>query len=156
MKYTGKRFQSYLDKHPGSYTELANAMRKYKKARKNGGNGEYSLSPFLRDGHNITVNTLSALMRETGMSIDFFIDFEPGELPGYRDNSVQGSRNVVNSTITNDLTMKVDHLTEVINLKNQMLSDKDRIIAMKDSEIEQWKKRFDDLIKSFSDKNGTL
>ena len=98
-------------------------------------------------------------MRETGMSIDFFVDFEPGELPPYRRDGVSGSNNIINSSVSNDLTIKVDHLNEVIRLKDELIADKERIITLKDAEIEQWKKRYDDLIKiaqfGESDKNRT-
>jgi hypothetical protein len=86
-------------------------------------------------------------MRETGMSIEFFVDFEPGELPSYRRDGVSGSNNIINSSVNNDLTVKVDHLNEVIRLKDELIADKERIITLKDAEIEQWKKRYDDLIK---------
>lgn len=159
MKYVGKRLQEYLKSGRGNYTDLAVRMLKYRKPRKNSGEVEYSLAPFFRNGHNITLNSLSALMKETGMSIDFFVDFEPGELPSYRDGGISGSHNVINSSISNDLTMKVDHLNEVVRLKDALIDDKERIIALKDAEIEQWKKRYDDLIRltqsGDSDRNRT-
>lgn len=148
MRYIGSRLKDYLKEHRGAYTELAQAMLKYRKPRKNAGRDEYNLAPFFRDGHNITLDLLAGLMKETGHSIDFFIDFEPGELPSYyKREGVSGSNNIINSSISNDLTMKVDHLNEVIRLKDEIVADKERIITLKDAEIEQWKKRYDDLIK---------
>lgn len=160
MKYMGSRLQKFIRQDRGTYTDLAARMLKYRKPRKNSGNVEYTMTPFLKDGHNITINSLTALMKETGMSIDFFVDFEPGELPPCRESAgVSGSNNVINSTINNDLTVKVDHLNELVHLKDIMLGDKERIIALKDAEIEQWKKRYDDLIHltqiGGSDKNRT-
>lgn len=151
--------QNHLKGERGGYTELAAKMLKYRKPRKNASKEEYSLTPLLKDGHNITLSTLTALMHETGLSIDFFIDFEPGELPPYRRDGVSGSNNIINSSVSNDLTTKVDHLNEVIRLKDELIADKERIITLKDAEIEQWKKRYDDLIKlaqfGESDKNRT-
>jgi len=159
MKYIGSRLQALLKSERGSYTELASKMLKYRKPRKNAGKDEYNLVPLFEDGHNVTLSTLTGLMRETGKSIDFFADFEPGELPTRAYDGVSGSNNIINSTISNDLTAKVDHLSEIIRLKDELLADKERIIAMKDAEIEQWKKRCDDLIKMAqfgeSDKNRT-
>ena len=147
MKYVGTRLKEYLRERRGGYTELAQAMLKYKKPRKNAGREEYNLAPFFIDDHNITIQLLSGLMKETGLSIDFFVDFEPGELPPMRRDGVTGSNNIINSSISNDLTMKVDHLNEVIRLKDQLIADKERIITLKEAEIEQWKKRYDDLIR---------
>lgn len=159
MKYVGSRLQALLKSERGGYTELAAKMLKYRKPRQNGSKDEYNLGPFFKDGHNVTLYTLTALMRETGMPIDFFVDFEPGELPSARRDGISGSNNIINSSVTNDLTMKVDHLNEVIRLKDELIIDKERIITLKDAEIEQWKKRYDDLIKiaqfGESDKNGT-
>ena len=94
------------------------------------------------------------------MPLDFFVDFEAGEQPrNEQPQGIIGSHNIVNSSLTNDLTMRLDHMNEVIRLKDEMLTDKERIIALKDSEIAQWKKRYDDLIRltqfEDSDKNRT-
>lgn len=147
MKYIGSRLQALLKSERGGYTELAVKMLKYRKPRKNASRDEYNLVPLFEDGHNVTLSTLTGLMRETGMSIEFFVDFEPGELPSYRRDGVSGSNNIINSSVNNDLTVKVDHLNEVIRLKDELIADKERIITLKDAEIEQWKKRYDDLIK---------
>ena len=147
MKYIGSRLQALLKSERGSYTELASKMLKYRKPRKNASKDEYNLVPLFEDGHNVTLSTLTGLMRETGMPIDFFVDFEPGELPPYRRDGVSGSNNIINSSVSNDLTVKVDHLYEVVRLKDELIADKERIITLKDAEIEQWKKRYDDLIK---------
>lgn len=147
MKYIGTRLKQHLKGERGGYTELAARMLKYRKPRKNAASEEYTLTPLLKDGHNITLSTLTALMHETGLSIDFFVDFEPGELCIPQHEGVSGSNNIINSSISNDLTIKVDHLNEVIRLKNELIADKERIITLKDAEIEQWKKRYDDLIR---------
>lgn len=147
MKYVGSRLQALLKSERGGYTVLAAKMLKYRKPRKNASRDEYNLAPLLGNGHNVTLYTLTGLMRETGMPIDFFVDFEPGELPAARLDGLSGNNNVINSSITNDLTMKVDHLNEIIKLKDALLSDKERIITLKEAEIEQWKKRYDDLIR---------
>lgn len=145
MKYNGTRLKDYLGMHRGRYTELAQAMLKYRRPRKNAGRDEYNLAPFFRKDHNITLYLLSGLMKETGFPIDFFVDFEPGELTPIVMDGVNGNNNIVNSTITSDLAQKLDHLNEIIRLKDQIISDKERIITLKDAEIEQWKKRYNDL-----------
>lgn len=147
MKYVGSRLRKLLKSERGSYTDLASKMLKYRKPRKNASKDEYNLVPLFEDGHNVTLSTLTGLMRETGMPIDFFVDFEPGELPQQKPEGVSGSNNIINSSVNNDLTMKVDHLYEIIRLKDELIADKERIITLKDAEIGQWKKRHDDLIK---------
>ena len=147
MRYNGTRLKEYLKGRRGGYTELAQAMVKYRRPRKNAGRDEYNLAPFFIDGHNITLDLLGGLMKETGQPIEFFVDFEPGERSPYRSEGISGSNNIINSSVTNDLTIKVDHLNEVIRLKDELIADKERIITLKDAEIEQWKKRYDDLIK---------
>lgn len=159
MRYVGSRLKEYLNAKRGRYTELAQGMMKYRSPRKNSGKNEYNLDPFFDDDHNISLKLLSGLMRETGKPIDFFVDFEPGELTQAKLDGVNGNNNIVNSTVSNDLTQKVDHLSEVIRLKDELIADKERIISLKDAEIEQWKNRFDDLIRRStfgeSDKNRT-
>lgn len=147
MRYIGSRLKEYLNAKRGRYTELAQGMMKYRSPRKNSGKNEYNLDPFFDDDHNISLKLLNGLMRETGKPIDFFVDFEPGELTQAKLDGVNGNNNIVNSTVTNDLTQKVDHLNEVIHLKDELITDKERIIASKDAEIEQWKKRYDDLLQ---------
>lgn len=146
MRYIGSRLKEYLNAKRGRYTELAQGMMKYRSPRKNSGKNEYNLDPFFDDDHNISLKLLNGLMRETGKPIDFFVDFEPGEINENRSDRTIGNNNIINSSISNDLTLKVDHLNEVIRLKNELIADKERIITLKDAEIEQWKKRYDDLI----------
>ena len=147
MRYIGSRLKEYLNAKRGRYTARAQGMMKYRSPRKNSGKNEYNLDPFFDDGHNISLKLLNGLMHETGKPIGFFVDFEPGELEQARMDGINGNNNIINSTVTNDLTQKVDHLSEVIRLKDELIADKERIIASKDAEIEQWKKRYDDLIK---------
>lgn len=146
MKYMGSRLQAFLKQERGSYTVLAKKMLKYRKPRKNGGKDEYNLVPLFEDGHNVTLSTLTGLMQETGMSLDFFVDFEQGECPLLPQSGTSGNNNIINSSVSNDLTVTVEHLHEVIRLKDELIADKERIITLKDAEIEQWKKRYDDLL----------
>lgn len=146
MKYIGSRLRKLVKEERGGYHDLAVRMLKHRAPRVNGAKDEYNLVPLFRDGHNLTLSTLSAIMLETGMPITYFVDFEPGELPPLYSSGINGSNNVINSSISNDLTAKVDHLNEVIRLKDTMIADKDKLLAMKDVEIEQWKKRLDDVI----------
>lgn len=146
MKYKGTKLHRYVKEKSGRYSELAKALAGYKKPRKNVSGEEYNLRPLFQDGHNVTLFTLSALMRETGLPLSFFIEFEPGENWSDSAKNISGNNNVVNSSINNDLTMKVDHLNEIIKLKDDLLRDKERIITLKNAEIEQWKKRYDDMI----------
>ncbi|MGP1465248.1 MAG: hypothetical protein ACTTKJ_06495 [Prevotella koreensis] len=142
----GSRLQAFLKQERGSYTVLAKKMLKYRKPRKNGGKDEYNLVPLFEDGHNVTLSTLTGLMQETGMSLDFFVDFEQGECPLLPQSGTSGNNNIINSSVSNDLTVTVEHLHEVIRLKDELIADKERIITLKDAEIEQWKKRYDDLL----------
>ena len=143
----GSRLQALLKSERGKYKDLAARMLEYRKPRKNGGNKEYNLLPLYKDGHNITLHTLTGLIRLTGMPLEFFVDFENGELSS--SQSFTGSNNIINSSIsTSNMENEISHLREVISLKDQMLADKERIIEMKSSEIEQWKNRYDNLVKS--------
>ena len=159
MRYIGSRLKEYLNAKRGRYTELAQGMMKYRSPRKNSGKNEYNLDPFFDDDHNISLKLLNGLMRETGKPIEFFVDFEPGETSQTKMDGINGNNNIVNSTVTNDLTQKLDHLTEIIQLKDELIADKERIIASKNAEIEQWKNRYDDLVRRStfgeSDKNRT-
>ena len=141
MRYVGSRLKALLNQERGRYMELAKAMCKYRRPRKNESKKEYNLIPLLGDGHNVTLSTLTGLMKETGKSIEFFVDFEPGEL--LQSHHEIGNHNIINSAVSNDLTATMEHLHEIIRLKDALLADKERIIAAKDSEIEHWRRRFD-------------
>ncbi len=149
MIYNGTRLKQYLREHRGAYTELSHALAKYRRPRKNGGGEDYNLAPFFRYGHNITLSILTGLMKETGMPIDFFVDFEPGEVAQQKSDSVNGNNNIINSTVNNDLTQKIDHLGEIVALKDELIAAKEHIISMKDAELAEWKKRYEDLSSKF-------
>ncbi len=125
MKYTGLRLARYLSEERGRYAKLADAMVKYRGDRKNASDKKYNLAPLLHDGHNITIKILDGLMKETGMPIEFFIDFENEEERAKRKQ---------------DQAAVISHLREIIGLKDELLQDKERIIASMSSEIEQLKK----------------
>lgn len=125
MKYTGLRLARYLSEERGRYAKLADAMVKYRGDRKNASDKKYNLAPLLHDGHNITIKILDGLMKETGMPIEFFIDFENEEERAIRKQ---------------DQAAVISHLREIIGLKDELLQDKERIIASMSSEIEQLKK----------------
>lgn len=146
MIYKGSRLKALVQSHGGLYSDLASRMAKYKAKRKNGSDRDYRLGALYADGHNITINILSALMRETNKPINYFVDFEPNELQ-IQTEGISGSNNIVNSMVSNDATQRIEHLTEVVHLKDQLIVEKERLIAMKDREIESWKKRYDDLIR---------
>lgn len=147
MEYKGSRLKKFIGERSGAYTELEKKMRKYRKARKNSSNAEYNLRPLYKDGHNITISMLSALMRETGKTLDFFIDFEPNELPAtLRSDNVSGNNNVINSSISNDSSLRIEYLNNTIRLKDQIIDEKERNIVQKDSEIVALRKQNDKLI----------
>ncbi|GEM_PF-5685821 len=125
MKYTGLRLARYLSEERGRYAKLADAMVKYRGDRKNASDKKYNLAPLLHEGHNITIKILDGLMRETGMPIEFFIDFENEEERAIRKQ---------------DQAAVISHLHEIIGLKDELLQDKERIIASMSEEIEQLKK----------------
>lgn len=159
MIYKGSRLQALVQSHGGTFSDLGERMAKYKSPRKNGSSTKgYRLDSLYKDGHNIQLNTLTALVRETGRTVDYFVDFEPGELARSAEG-VSGNNNIINSSFSSDLTQKIEHLNEVLHLNHQLLAEKERIITLKDAEIDQWKKRYDDLIRfaqlDSSDKNRT-
>lgn len=128
MKYTGLRLAHYLSEERGRYARLADAMVKYRGDRKNASDKKYNLAPLLHDGHNITIKILDGLMKETGKPLDFFIDFE------------EGSKIIEKEPVSQVQRTEIQHMREVIELKNEILRAKDRIIASMSSEIEQLKK----------------
>ena len=128
MKYTGLRLASYLSEERGRYARLADAMVKYRGDRKNASDKKYNLAPLLHDGHNITIKILDGLMKETGKPLEFFIDFEDGSEIIEKEPASQVQRT------------EIQHLREVIELKNEILRAKDSVIASMSSEIEQLKK----------------
>ena len=144
MKYLGSNLKKFVKEHRGMYTQICETMLGGKKK---------GLDNYYGDGRNIHIDKLTQLMRATGMPIDYFIEFEPGE----RENKgAVGNNNIINSMVGKDLSIKVDHLNEIIRLKDQIIEEKERNLIMKDQEIELWKKRYDDIIKlSKSDNNRT-
>lgn len=146
MIYRGTRLKAYVDSQRGEWARLGEKMAEYQKPRANQSKKGYNINPLYKDDHNINIRTLSALLKCTGLSIDHFVDFEPFELPHTQDG-VSGNNNIINSSITTDMTQKIEHLNEVIHLKDELLGEKERIIALKDQELESWKKRYDELIE---------
>lgn len=138
MKYMGSRLKALLKKERGLRAALCSKLSNGKK--------DYNLDNLLKDYHNITLSTLSVILEVTGKTANFFVDFESYEYPPAKAEGVKGNNNIVNSPFSNDLTVTVEHLHEVVRLKDQLLQEKERVITMKDGELEQWKKRFDDLI----------
>ena len=152
MKYKGTRLAALVQGSRGEYTDLGERMSKYKRPRKNSSGKNYRIECLYNDGLNLQMSTLTALMKETGKPIDFFIDFEPWELPSAL--GVSGNGNIINSSVSNDMAQRIEHLNEVIHLKNELLTEKDKIVALKDAEIEQWKKRYDDLLSFTQNSNS--
>jgi hypothetical protein len=128
MKYTGLRLASYLSEERGRYARLADAMVKYRGDRKNASDKKYNLAPLLHDGHNITIKILDGLMKETGKPLDFFIDFE------------DSSEFIEKEPVSQVQRTEIQHLREVIELKDELQRAKDSTIASMSSEIEQLKK----------------
>ncbi len=151
MRYLGSRLKKMLNAKSGAYTELEKAMRKYRTARKNGKkDGSFNLNPYLEDDHNITIRSLSALMKESGLPLDFFVELEEGEkLSSSNPNGVNGNGNIVNSSVNNDLVPQVHFLQEKISLQEQLLAEKERNINQKDAEIANLKKINDRLMTAF-------
>lgn len=138
MIYKGSRLQKLVSEKRGFHAKLTKLLASRTNAK------SYNLSLLYQDGRNVTLSTLTDLLKVTGCSIDYFVDFEPSELPNQKQpNSVSGSNNIVNSTVTSDLTLKIDHLNEVIDLKDQIIQSKDALI----DELQLWKRKYDELLK---------
>lgn len=93
-------------------------------------------------------------MKATGMPLSYFVEMEPGEVSGLSNGDVGNNNNIIQNFVGNDLSKEVDHLTTVIKLKDELLQEKERLIIFKDSVIESWKKKYDDLIKIAREKSG--
>jgi hypothetical protein len=138
MKYKGSKLKEWVQSHRGAYTDICIAML---------GGRKKGLDNYYADDKNISIDKLSAVLRATGLSIDYFVEFEEGEFPSPGNTPTIGNHNVINSMVGRDLTEKVEHLNEVISLKNQIIIEKEKQLAMKDQEIMLWKKRYDDSLK---------
>ena len=154
MKYRGTRLYKLVQSGRGSYTDLAEKMAKYRKVRKNSSDKPYRIESLYQDDHNITLSTLTALIKETGKPVDFFVDFEPWELSSKASVSLHD--NIANKYATDEETERVNHLNEIIHLKDELLKEKERVISMKDTEIEQLKKRVDDLLLIAQGQNSDI
>lgn len=154
MKYRGTRLYKLVQSGRGSYTDLAEKMAKYRKVRKNSSDKPYRIESLYQDDHNITLSTLTALIKETGKPVDFFVDFEPWELSS--EHSVSLHDNIANKYATDEETERINHLNEIIHLKDELLKEKERVISMKDTEIEQLKKRVDDLLLIAQGQNSDI
>lgn len=141
MKYKGSILKKFVQENRGKYTEICVAMLGGKKK---------GLDNYYHDGRNLQLNKLTQLLKATGKPIDFFVEFEPGELPA--GGGIVGNNNFVNSIVGNDMSLRLDHLNEVLELKDQLLKEKERVIAMKDAEIANLKK---EKLQSESDKTRT-
>ena len=138
MKYKGSRFKEWVRSNRGAYTEVCLAML---------GGRKKGLDNYYQDDKNISINKLTDLLRATHLPLDYFVEFEDGELMCRNQQPSIGNHNVINSMVVPDLTEKVEHLNEVISLKDQLILEKEKQIALKDQEIQLWKKRLDDALK---------
>ena len=154
MKYRGTRLYKLVQSGRGSYTDLAEKMAKYRKVRKNSSDKPYRIESLYLDDHNITLSTLTALIKETGKPVDFFVDFEPWELSS--KPSVSQYDNLTDKYGTDEETERVKHLNEIIHLKDELLKEKERVISMKDTEIEQLKKQVEDLLLIAQGQNSDI
>jgi len=138
MRYLGSKLKEFVRTHRGAYTDICVAMLGGKKK---------GLDNYYVDGRNIQINKLTALLKATGKSLDFFVEFDEGEMPkaSVVGHSL-GNNNIINSMVKNDLTSEITHLHEVIKLKDQLLNEKDQVINLRTNEVELWKKKYDDLI----------
>lgn len=148
MRYKGSRLHDEVKSDRGFYTRLCLAILGKKKGLEN----------YYIDDKDIHLSKLSAILKATGKPITYYVDFEEGELP-VGGGIATGNNNIVNSVVNGDLPIRLQHLEEVLSLKDKAIRDKEEIIALKDNEISLWKQRYDDMAKHAvfgdSDKNGT-
>ena len=149
MKYKGTRLRNDVRSERGLYTRVCLAILGGKKK---------GLENYYHDDKDIHLSKLSALLRATGKPITYYVDFEEGELPlGSYIGS--GNNNIVNSVVQGDVALRLQHLEEVVALKDRAIQDKESIIALKDTEINIWKQRYEDLARhsvvNDSDNTGT-
>lgn len=144
MKYKGSNLKRFVNEHRGMYTQICETML----------GGKKGLDSYYHDDKNVRIETLSKLMKATGMPLSYFVEMEPGEVSGLSNGDVGNNNNIIQNFVGNDLSKEVDHLTTVIKLKDELLQEKERLIIFKDSVIESWKKKYDDLIKLAREKSG--
>lgn len=148
MRYKGSRLHDDVKSDRGLYTRLSLAVLGKKKGLEN----------YYFDDKDIHLSKLSAIVRATGKPLTYYVDFDEWELPMGGVSGI-GSNNIVNSVVNGDLSIRVQHLEELLSMKDQAICDKESIIALKDNEISLWKQRYEDLAKyasiGGSDKSGT-
>ena len=143
--------RAYVKQSRGGHKELSSKL-----AAKNG-TKTYNLNGAFKDGTNLTLKSLTDILWATGLSIDEIVDFEPAELPRAGSTGrISGNNNIVNSSVSSDMALKIDHLNEVIRLKDEIIEEKVNVIASKDElidELQGLKKKYDDLIELVKNKN---
>lgn len=110
---------------------------------------------YYADGVNITIDKLEQIAVLTGHSVEYFLKYE-GQ-PNYNQGTatINGNNNIVNSNHANDVYEKIEHLKETINLKNEIIADKEELVKSKDTIIQNLKERNDDLIKLMQSQSRT-
>lgn len=153
MEYRGTRLRDYVKYTlgAGGHKEISTKLAaKY-------GRKTYNLNGAFKDGTNLTLKSLTDLLWATGLTVDEVVDFEPGEWPRTGNSGkVTGNNNIINSSVSSDMALKIDHLNEVIRLKDEIIEEKVNVIASKDElidELQGLKKKYDDLLELVKNKN---
>lgn len=141
MEYLGSKLKRFVQDHRGMYTQICETMLGGKKK---------GLDNYYQDGRNIRIDSLTRLLKATGMPLEYFVRFEPGELQSV--SGCVGDNNInINNSQVGDLNQKLEHVNEVLALKDQIIDGQAHEIAL-------MRKRCDELehqIKIISDNNRT-
>lgn len=110
---------------------------------------------YYADGVNITIDKLEQIAVLTGHSVEYFLKYEGQPNDNQGTATINGNNNIVNSNHANDVYEKIEHLKETINLKNEIIADKEELVKSKDTIIQNLKERNDDLIKLMQSQSRT-
>ncbi len=143
--YMGSRLRQICRSKQGMSAELSQKM-----FGKNKG-----IQRYYADGVNITIDKLEQIAVLTGHSVEYFLKYEGQPNDNQGTATINGNNNIVNSNHANDVYEKIEHLKETINLKNEIIADKEELVKSKDTIIQNLKERNDDLIKLMQSQSRT-
>ncbi|MCH3994127.1 MAG: hypothetical protein LKE54_03580 [Prevotella sp.] len=135
--YKGSRLHDLCLAQRGLSTQLSLALFGKKKG----------IDRYYHDGINITIDMLEKIAMNTGKSVDYFLEYKHTSDGLKESSSVNGNNNIVNSPMANEAMAKIDHLNEVIKLKDDLIVRDKQLIETKDVVIKSLRDTINDYIK---------
>lgn len=140
--YKGSRLQALCKKQRGLSTELS--LKLFGKRK--------GIDRYYKDGLNLTIDILEKIAEATGFSVEYFLDYNRPTVTTL-PSSITGDHNIINSPMANEAMSRIDHLNDVIKLKDEIIEQNKKLIESKDDMIKSLKAQINDdieLMKSLS------